>query len=36
VLKLSKQEITKPIAAALAAKKITKKGQKWATTYFAR
>jgi hypothetical protein len=36
VLKLDKREITGPIAAALGAKKITKRGQKRSTTYFAK
>jgi hypothetical protein len=36
VLKLDKKEITGPLNQALAAKKITKKGQKRSTTYFAR
>jgi hypothetical protein len=36
VLKLDKKEIVGPLAQALAAKKITKKGQKRATTYFAK
>jgi len=35
-LKLTKQEIVGPIAAALAAKKIVKTGEKRATTYFAK
>ncbi len=35
VLKLSKAEIVRPIASALAAKKIVKTGEKRATTYFA-
>ena len=35
-LKLDKKEIGRPIAAALAAKRLTKKGEKRATTYFAR
>ena len=35
-LKLDKKEITGPLSQALAAKKITKKGQKRLTTYFAR
>ena len=35
-LKLDKKEITGPIAAALAAKKITKKGERRATVYFAK
>ena len=35
VLKLSKKEIVRPLAEALTAKKITKKGQKRSTTYFA-
>jgi hypothetical protein len=36
VLKLDKKEITGPLNQALAAKKITKKGQKRSTTYFAK
>jgi hypothetical protein len=36
VLKLDKKEITGPLNQALAAKRITKKGQKRSTTYFAR
>jgi hypothetical protein len=36
VLKLDKKEITRPLEQALAAKKITKKGQKRSTTYYAR
>ncbi len=36
VLKLSKKEIVGPLAQALSAKRITKKGQKRATTYFAK
>jgi hypothetical protein len=36
VLKLDKKEITGPLNQALAAKKITKKGQKRSTTYFTR
>jgi hypothetical protein len=36
VLKLDKKEITGPLAQALSAKKITKKGQKRSTTYFAK
>jgi hypothetical protein len=36
VLHLSKREIVRPIADALAAKKITKKGEKRSTTYFAK
>jgi hypothetical protein len=36
VLKLAPNELPRPIDAALAAKRITKKGQKRATTYFAR
>ena len=36
VLKLDKKEITGPIAQALAAKKISKKGEKRATTYFTK
>jgi hypothetical protein len=36
VLKLDKKEITRPLEQALAAKKITKKGQKRSTTYFAK
>jgi hypothetical protein len=35
-LKLDKKEITGPLAQALAAKKISKKGEKRATTYFAK
>jgi len=35
-LKLDKKEITGPLNQALAAKKISKKGQKRSTTYFAR
>ena len=35
-LKLDKKEITGPLNQALAAKKITKKGQKRSTTYFGR
>ena len=35
-LGLARKEIPRPIAAALEAKKITKKGQKRATTYFAK
>jgi hypothetical protein len=35
-LGLARKEIPRPIAAALATRKITKKGQKRATTYFAR
>ncbi len=35
-LKLDKKEITRPIELALKAKKITKKGQKRSTTYFAK
>jgi hypothetical protein len=35
-LGLARKEIPRPIAAALASRKITKKGQKRATTYFAR
>jgi hypothetical protein len=35
VLKLDKKEITGPLNQALAAKKITKKGQRRSTTYFA-
>lgn len=35
-LKIDKKEITRPIELALAAKKITKKGQKRSTTYFAK
>jgi hypothetical protein len=35
-LKLDKKEITGPLNQALAAKKITKKGQKRSTTYFAK
>ena len=35
-LGISKKEIVRPIEQALVAKKITKKGQKRATTYFAR
>jgi hypothetical protein len=35
-LKLSKKEIVGPLNQALAAKKVTKKGQKRATTYFAK
>lgn len=35
-LKLDKREISGPLAQALAAKKITKKGEKRATTYFAK
>jgi hypothetical protein len=35
-LKLDKKEITGPLNQALAAKKITKKGQKRSTTYFSR
>ena len=35
-LRLDKKEITGPINEALAAKKISKKGQRRATTYFAR
>jgi hypothetical protein len=34
-LKLDKKEITGPLNQALAAKKVTKKGQKRSTTYFA-
>jgi hypothetical protein len=34
-LKLDKREITRPLELALGAKKITKKGQKRSTTYFA-
>jgi hypothetical protein len=36
VLHLPKREITGPIALALKSKKITKRGQRRATTYFAR
>jgi hypothetical protein len=36
MLKLDKKEITRPLEQALAAKKITKKGQKRSTTYFAK
>jgi hypothetical protein len=36
VLKLSKKEIVRPLSVALASKKISKKGQKRATTYFAK
>jgi hypothetical protein len=36
VLKLSKKEIVGPLAQALGSKRITKKGQKRATTYFAK
>ena len=36
VLKLDKKEITGPLNQALASKKITKKGQKRSTTYFAK
>jgi hypothetical protein len=36
VLKLDKKEITRPLEQALAARKITKKGQKRSTTYFAK
>jgi hypothetical protein len=36
VLKLDKKEITGPIAQALATKKIAKKGEKRATTYFGK
>jgi hypothetical protein len=36
VLHLTKREIVRPIAEALAGKKITKKGEKRSTTYFAR
>ena len=36
VLKLSKAEITRPLGAALAAKKIAKKGQRRSTVYFAK
>jgi len=36
VLKLSKKEIVGPLTQALASKRITKKGQKRATTYFAK
>ena len=35
-LKLDKREISGPLAQALAAKKISKKGEKRATTYFAK
>jgi hypothetical protein len=35
-LRLDKKEITGPLNQALAAKKITKKGQKRSTTYFSR
>ena len=35
-LGLARKEIPRPIAAALESKKITKKGQKRATTYFAK
>ncbi len=34
-LKLDKKEITRPLEQALGEKKITKKGQKRSTTYFA-
>jgi hypothetical protein len=36
MLKLDKKEIGRPIAAALQAKRLTKKGEKRATTYYAR
>jgi hypothetical protein len=36
VLKLSKKEITGPLAQALGAKQITKKGEKRSTTYFSK
>lgn len=36
VLKLSKKEIVGPLTQALGSKRITKKGQKRATTYFAK
>jgi hypothetical protein len=36
LLKLDKKEITRPLETALAAKKITKKGQKRSTTYFGK
>jgi hypothetical protein len=36
VLKLDKKEITRPLAEALAAKKISKRGQKRSTAYFAK
>jgi hypothetical protein len=36
VLKLDKKEITGPLSQALASKKITKKGKKRSTTYFAK
>ena len=36
LLKLDKKEISGPLAEALTARKITKKGQRRATTYFAR
>ena len=35
-LKLDKKEITGPLMLALSKKKITKKGQKRSTTYFAK
>jgi hypothetical protein len=36
VLKISKKEIVRPLTEAVAAKRISKKGQKRATTYFAK
>jgi hypothetical protein len=35
-LNVAREELPKPIIAALASKRVTKKGQKRATTYFAR
>jgi hypothetical protein len=35
-LKVAREELPKPIIVALSSKRITKKGQKRATTYFAR
>jgi hypothetical protein len=36
VLKLSKKEIVGPLALALSQKKVSKKGQRRSTTYFAK